>query len=443
MDYMEIASRSSTTCPLTGNECTYKLREKSYVYLSITGTEEHGSLVHELKSALSSLGLDLITTYSLPFSGEMMLCKICRYIREALFVLAEVTDAKPNGFFEVGFATGVGKRLILLKRDGAQPLPLSLIGQQCISYRHTEELVTKLREVVNSSNQIQLSLARMKESIGHYEEALNIYRSLLPSLDDAQKRQETLRSLMNLSTKINRPEDAKLYANMHEQLSGDERRKRKLYESIDKANQEIAMLLKEIQTSEEKEDNGRLYSSLHNVNDFLENYRKSDTLSEQEIQYLTDLAEYRKLFATYPETEIGLEEMLSFVDKAMNSLRVLRRIRDEEMTWSERDLLKFLEDATPRQLCFLKVLSEQKRINRDELVFQLKRLLGDGKFGGRSLGGLLGGISKKMKKHRKDSIYLKQEREDEKQGWTCWYELATRYADTIYDFIHRKENATA
>jgi hypothetical protein len=89
------------------------------------------------------------------------------------------------------------------------------------------------------------------------------------------------------------------------------------------------------------------------------------------------------------------------------------------------------------------VLSEQKRINRDELVFQLKRLLGDGKFGGRSLGGLLGGISKKMKKHRKDSIYLKQEREDEKQGWTCWYELATRYADTIYDFIHRKENATA
>lgn len=66
----------------------------------------------------------------------MILQDIIQGIREATVVVAEITPANPNVFYELGYAHATGKPTILLaERD--QPLPFDVSGYRCIFYDDT------------------------------------------------------------------------------------------------------------------------------------------------------------------------------------------------------------------------------------------------------------------------------------------------------------------
>jgi hypothetical protein len=77
-------------------------------------------------------------------SGERIIPRIENGIRQSAFVIADVSQPSPNIFYEVGFARGLGKDVILTARQGTQ-LPFDLHDVPTIYWDIQEDLKDGLR----------------------------------------------------------------------------------------------------------------------------------------------------------------------------------------------------------------------------------------------------------------------------------------------------------
>jgi hypothetical protein len=80
------------------------------------------------------------------FNGSVI-AKVKEHIRSSEMVIADMTGANPNVFFEVGFAEGVGKRTVLLCQDPGS-LPFDVRGDVHVVYdpESIHDLEEKLTE---------------------------------------------------------------------------------------------------------------------------------------------------------------------------------------------------------------------------------------------------------------------------------------------------------
>jgi len=82
---------------------------------------------------------------------ERIIPRILDGIRGSAFVLADVTELSANVLYEIGFAQGLGKRVILTAREGTT-LPFDLIDLPVIFWSGQEQLKDQLRERLASMN---------------------------------------------------------------------------------------------------------------------------------------------------------------------------------------------------------------------------------------------------------------------------------------------------
>lgn len=68
-------------------------------------------------------------------------------IRGSAFVLADLTDARPNVYLEVGYAWGIEKPVILVARNGTQ-LHFDLAQHKCLFYKSAYQLSQDLDEQI-------------------------------------------------------------------------------------------------------------------------------------------------------------------------------------------------------------------------------------------------------------------------------------------------------
>lgn len=68
-------------------------------------------------------------------------------IEQAEFVVADLTEGRPNVYLEVGLAWGLGKRVLLLAREG-EKLHFDLSHHKCIFYRTIKQLTTDLERSI-------------------------------------------------------------------------------------------------------------------------------------------------------------------------------------------------------------------------------------------------------------------------------------------------------
>lgn len=66
------------------------------------------------------------------------------------FVIADTTETNPNVYYELGYADGLRKRVLLIARAGID-LPFNLRGRRHILYENIGDLETRLREYFTTS----------------------------------------------------------------------------------------------------------------------------------------------------------------------------------------------------------------------------------------------------------------------------------------------------
>ena len=122
----------------------YASDAKSHVFVAMPFTDKLDDTYHfGIQSAVRAAGFVCERADLAAFVGDVLQW-IQNRIRTSSFVIAELTDANPNVYLEVGYAWGCGVPVVLLTQATTQ-LKFDVRGQKCLVYRNIRELEKLLR----------------------------------------------------------------------------------------------------------------------------------------------------------------------------------------------------------------------------------------------------------------------------------------------------------
>ena len=121
----------------------YASDSKTHVFVAMPFKEEMDDIYHYgIESAVKASGLLCERADLSSFTGDVLDWVRSR-IRSASLVIADLTDANPNVYLEVGYAWGIGIPTVLVV-NGADHLKFDVRGQRCLVYKKIQELEDSL-----------------------------------------------------------------------------------------------------------------------------------------------------------------------------------------------------------------------------------------------------------------------------------------------------------
>jgi nucleoside 2-deoxyribosyltransferase len=123
-------------------------QRKHEVFVAMEASEPYDALhASVIRPIVEESGLEAY------HAAGLMLEEAAQGIRRAKLVIAEVTPANPNVYYELGYAHALGKPTLLLARRDTK-LPFDLSVHQCLFYDATPEgmqqLTVRLRKYLYS-----------------------------------------------------------------------------------------------------------------------------------------------------------------------------------------------------------------------------------------------------------------------------------------------------
>ena len=117
---------------------------KAHVFVAMPFKDDMDDVYHYgIENAVHASGLLCERADLSAFTGDV-LDWIRRRIKSASLVVADLTDANPNVYLEVGYAWGCGVPTVLLVKD-AKELTFDVRGQRCLVYRKIQDLEDSLK----------------------------------------------------------------------------------------------------------------------------------------------------------------------------------------------------------------------------------------------------------------------------------------------------------
>lgn len=136
---------------------------RPYVFVVMPYKSKWDFFVHLRDVVRDTVGLACIRADDVAGAGHDLLAKIHLLIERAELVMAEVSEKSPNVFYEVGYAVGIQKPLLLLIEQGAK-VPTDLKGREVIEYAGSrmamEVFDARLREHLRQRVNSQIALLR-------------------------------------------------------------------------------------------------------------------------------------------------------------------------------------------------------------------------------------------------------------------------------------------
>jgi hypothetical protein len=141
------ASLPATATLTVGTSPAAEPLAKKSVFVAMPFTEEFEDVYQfGIYSTIRCCGYVCEKVDESVFAGSIV-DRIMDGIRNAHFVVADLTLEKPNVYLEVGYAWGMNKRVILVAREG-QRLHFDLSHHKCLFYKTIGKLAESLEETV-------------------------------------------------------------------------------------------------------------------------------------------------------------------------------------------------------------------------------------------------------------------------------------------------------
>jgi len=116
---------------------TVALASNPKAFVIMEFQEPYESLYSEvIKNVATEMDLEIYKANEI-YKPGIILQDITREIIEAEVIIAEITPANANVFYELGYAHAIGKPTILLAQKGENKLPFDISGYRCIFYDDT------------------------------------------------------------------------------------------------------------------------------------------------------------------------------------------------------------------------------------------------------------------------------------------------------------------
>jgi hypothetical protein len=128
-----------------------KIEEKPFVFVAMPFKKEFDDIFYfGIQGAVHENGLLCERIDQDSFTGDI-LTRILDKIEQAKFVVADLSEANPNVYLEVGFAWGKGKATVLIAKN-VKDLQFDIKGHKCLSYERIIDLKEKLSKELSSLN---------------------------------------------------------------------------------------------------------------------------------------------------------------------------------------------------------------------------------------------------------------------------------------------------
>jgi hypothetical protein len=116
-----------------------KTKGKPYVFVVMSFGEKF-ALFKQIRTIVrDSVGLECFRADDFHASGVDLLSRMHILLERAELVIAEITRHSPNVFYEIGYAVGAGKQVILMVEEkSGEKVPIDFRGLELIQYEDTE-----------------------------------------------------------------------------------------------------------------------------------------------------------------------------------------------------------------------------------------------------------------------------------------------------------------
>lgn len=115
------------------------------------GHPELTDVADSVRSVFRSFGVHAIRADDIEHDG-LITERVLNEIKTSEFLFADLTGARPNVYYEIGFAHALGKKVILFRKSGTG-IHFDLAGYNCPEYENLRDLQEKLtKRLVSVTN---------------------------------------------------------------------------------------------------------------------------------------------------------------------------------------------------------------------------------------------------------------------------------------------------
>ena len=123
---------------LTPDELTDLIGNRRYCFVIMTFNKDWSFYGEIVKVIEEESGIRCVRADEVPVAGELLLDKVHQLIDNAELVIADLSENRPNLYYEVGYAKARGKRVLIICERGSQ-FDVNLHGIERIEYDNTRE----------------------------------------------------------------------------------------------------------------------------------------------------------------------------------------------------------------------------------------------------------------------------------------------------------------
>lgn len=157
------AARPLADVPDRMRSVGYDSLNKPHIFVAMPFAEEMDDVFHYgIQGAVNAAGFLCERADLSSFTGDVIDWVKSR-IASASLVVADLSNANPNVYLEVGYAWGCGRPTVLVVRDTSQ-LKFDVRGQRCLPYKKIKDLEASLRAELENLKGSLLADARGPDS---------------------------------------------------------------------------------------------------------------------------------------------------------------------------------------------------------------------------------------------------------------------------------------